>query len=38
LINTVNAHDEDELTVISAEFESATADRRIQLVDMGAAA
>jgi diguanylate cyclase (GGDEF)-like protein len=38
LINSVNANDEDELTVLSAEFETATADRRIELVDMGAAA
>jgi diguanylate cyclase (GGDEF)-like protein len=38
LISAVSAHDERELTIISSEFESATADRRIQLVDMGAAA
>jgi diguanylate cyclase (GGDEF)-like protein len=38
LISAVSAHDARELTVISTEFESAAADRRIQLVDMGAAA
>jgi diguanylate cyclase (GGDEF)-like protein len=38
LISAVSAHDERELTIISTEFESAAADRRIQLVDMGAAA
>jgi len=38
LISAVSAHDEQELTVISTEFESAAADRRIQLVEMGAAA
>jgi diguanylate cyclase (GGDEF)-like protein len=38
LINSVSAHDENDLTIISAEFESAAADRRIELVDMGVAA
>lgn len=38
LISAMSAHDERELTIISTEFESAAADRRIQLVDMGAAA
>jgi diguanylate cyclase (GGDEF)-like protein len=38
LISAVTAHDAQELTVISAEFETATADRRIQLVEMGVAA
>jgi diguanylate cyclase (GGDEF)-like protein len=38
LISAVSAHDEQELTMISSEFESAAADRRIQLVEMGAAA
>ena len=38
LIRAVTAHDEQELTIISAEFETAAADRRIQLVEMGAAA
>jgi hypothetical protein len=35
----VSARDEKELTTISAEFESATTDRRVQLVEIiGAAA
>jgi diguanylate cyclase (GGDEF)-like protein len=38
LISAMSAHDERELTIITTEFESAAADRRIQLVDMGAAA
>jgi diguanylate cyclase (GGDEF)-like protein len=38
LISAVSAHDERELTIISTEFESAAADLRIRLVDMGAAA
>ena len=38
LIRAVAAHDERELTVISTEFETAAADRRIQLVEMGVAA
>jgi diguanylate cyclase (GGDEF)-like protein len=38
LISAMTAHDERELTVISTEFETAAADRRIQLVEMGAAA
>ena len=38
LISTVSAQDESELTIISSEFESAAADQRIQLVEMGAAA
>ena len=38
LISSVNATDERELTRISTEFESAAADRRVELVEMGAAA
>jgi len=39
LIKVVSARDEKELTTISAEFESATTDRRVQLVEIiGAAA
>jgi diguanylate cyclase (GGDEF)-like protein len=38
LISAMNAHDERELTIISTEFESAAADSRIRLVEMGAAA
>ncbi len=38
LISAVTAHDERELTVISTDFESAAADSRIQLVEMGVAA
>jgi diguanylate cyclase (GGDEF)-like protein len=38
LIRAVSAHDQRELTVISTEFESAAADRRIHLVDTGTAA
>ena len=38
LISAVTAQDEQQLTVISDEFESAAADSRIQLVEMGAAA
>jgi diguanylate cyclase (GGDEF)-like protein len=38
LIGAVSAHNERDLTIISDEFESAAADRRIRLVDMGAAA
>ncbi len=38
LIRAVAAHDERELTVISTEFETAAADRRIHLVEMGVAA
>ena len=38
LISALSAHTERELTIISAEFESAAADRRIKLVDMGVAA
>jgi diguanylate cyclase (GGDEF)-like protein len=38
LISAVRAHNERELTVISTEFESATADRRIHLVETGVAA
>jgi diguanylate cyclase (GGDEF)-like protein len=38
LISAVSAHDEQQLTVISDEFESAAADQRVQLVEMGAAA
>jgi diguanylate cyclase (GGDEF)-like protein len=39
LIKLVSARDEKELTTISSEFESATTDRRVQLVEiLGAAA
>jgi diguanylate cyclase (GGDEF)-like protein len=38
LISAVSAHDERDLTIISAEFESAAADRRIHLIETGAAA
>jgi diguanylate cyclase (GGDEF)-like protein len=38
LISAVRAHSERDLTVISTEFESAAADRRIHLVETGAAA
>src|ERR1700730_13468586 len=38
LISAVTAQDERELTIISTEFESAAADRRIHLVETGAAA
>ncbi len=38
LISALSAHTERELTIISAEFESAAADNRIQLVEMGVAA
>jgi len=39
LIKVVSARDEQELTTISSEFESATTDRRVQLVEiLGAAA
>ena len=39
LIKVVSARDEKELTRISAEFESATTDRRVELVEiLGAAA
>jgi diguanylate cyclase (GGDEF)-like protein len=38
LISAVTAHDERELTVIGTEFETAAADRRIELIEMGAAA
>ena len=38
LISSVTARDVGELTVINTEFETAAADRRIQLVEMGAAA
>jgi diguanylate cyclase (GGDEF)-like protein len=38
LISSVCVDDERELTVISAQFESAAADRRISLVEMGSAA
>ena len=38
LIRAMSVHDERELTVITAEFECAAADRRIHLVEMGAAA
>ncbi len=37
-ISAVSAQDEKDLTIISAEFESAAADRRIRLIDTGAAA
>ena len=38
LIGAVSAHDARDLTVISTEFASAAADRRIHLIDTGAAA
>jgi diguanylate cyclase (GGDEF)-like protein len=38
LISAVSANNKQELSEICEEFESAAADRRIQLVDMGAAA
>ena len=39
LIKVVSARNEKELTTISSEFESATTDRRVQLVEiLGAAA
>ncbi|HTV96628.1 MAG TPA: diguanylate cyclase [Steroidobacteraceae bacterium] len=38
LISAVSAHNKQELTIICDEFESAAADQRIQLVDMGTAA
>jgi diguanylate cyclase (GGDEF)-like protein len=38
LISAVSANSKQELTEICEEFESAAADRRIQLVDMGTAA
>jgi diguanylate cyclase (GGDEF)-like protein len=38
LISAVSAQDERELTIISTEFESATADRRIELIETGVAA
>jgi diguanylate cyclase (GGDEF)-like protein len=38
LISAVSANNKQELTDICEEFESAAADRRIQLVDMGTAA
>jgi diguanylate cyclase (GGDEF)-like protein len=38
LISTVTAHDEQQLTLISDEFESAAADRRVELIEMGSAA
>jgi diguanylate cyclase (GGDEF)-like protein len=38
LIGTVLAQDKDDLSVICEEFESAAADERVRLVDMGAAA
>ncbi len=38
LISRVSASDEGELTIINADFQSATADRRIQLIETGAVA
>lgn len=38
LISSLNAFDERELTMISAEFESAAADSRVRLIDTGVAA
>ena len=38
LISAMNANDERDLTIISAEFERAAADARIRLVETGAAA
>jgi diguanylate cyclase (GGDEF)-like protein len=38
LISAVSAHNKQELTIICDEFESAAADQRVQIVDMGSAA
>jgi diguanylate cyclase (GGDEF)-like protein len=38
LIRAVSAHNKRDLTIICDEFESAAADQRVQLVDMGTAA
>jgi diguanylate cyclase (GGDEF)-like protein len=38
LIGAVSANDEQDLIIISAEFESAAADRRIHLIETGVAA
>src|SRR5271165_2966130 len=38
LISAVTAQDESELTIISNEFDTAAADHRVQLVEMGVAA
>ena len=38
LIRAVSAQNKQELTILCDDFESAAADRRIQLVDMGSAA
>jgi diguanylate cyclase (GGDEF)-like protein len=38
LISTLSVRDENELTVISGQFESAAGDRRIRLVETGVAA
>jgi hypothetical protein len=38
LIRAMNVRDEGDLTVIGANFETAAADRRIHLVEIGAAA
>jgi hypothetical protein len=38
LISSLRAVDEHDLTNISSEFESAAADRRVQLIEMGVAA
>jgi diguanylate cyclase (GGDEF)-like protein len=38
LISALSAHSERELTILSAEFESAAEDHRIKLVEMGVAA
>ncbi len=38
LIRAINVHDERELSRVSSDFECAAADRRIHLVEMGAAA
>jgi diguanylate cyclase (GGDEF)-like protein len=38
LISAVTAQDEGELTIISSEFDTAAADHRVQLVEIGVAA
>lgn len=38
LISAVSAHDDRELTVINTDFESATADMRVHLIEIGVAA
>lgn len=38
LISAVSAHDKGDLSIICEEFESAAADERVRLVEMGTAA